>query len=229
MLHSVNHIAHFNSYIVLSRFYAVLVYPANRWHHSFSEKSNPAVGHAQFPNNNNNLRSLAHSGLGQLTRPFETLELLRQQQQQQQQVMASTTAQRPLLMMSGDVLLNQFASESPLSQQHHGVSAAHPNSSFHFNSSSAHQFPSSRIHPSHLLNSLHPFQILHQSNTSGSTSLHHPAYYLEAVDSFAQHHPPVQLAWVAGLGDQQTVNPGCIASPDSLNAVSAAAATAVWR
>ncbi|KAF5404382.1 Dual specificity tyrosine-phosphorylation-regulated kinase 1B [Paragonimus heterotremus] len=238
---AVTHLALNNPCDVNPSMPAVLVYPSNRWHHSFSEKSNNTIGPVHFPNNNNNLRSLTHSGLGQLSRPLETLELLRHQQQQ---VLASTAAlsQRPLPMLSGDVLINPFAPDSlsPLAQQHphhqhHGMSTTHHPSSFHFNSTGAHQFPSSRIHPAHILNSLHPFQMLHQSNSSGPTSLHHPAYYLEAagVDSFSQHQPqqqPVQLAWVASLGDQQTVSSGCMASPDSLNVVShSAAATAVWR
>ncbi|KAF6768127.1 hypothetical protein AHF37_06964 [Paragonimus kellicotti] len=237
---AVTHLAVNNPCDVNPSMPAVLVYPSSRWHHSFSEKSNNTIGPVHFPNNNSNLRSLTHSGLGQLSRPLETFELLRQQQQQ---VLASTAAlsQRPLPMLSGDVLINPFAPESlsPLAQQHshhqhHGMSTTHHPSSFHFNSTGAHQFPSSRIHPAHILNSLHPFQVLHQSNSSGPTSLHHPAYYLEAagVDS-SQHQPqqqPVQLAWVASLGDQQTVSSGCMASPDSLNVVShSAAATAVWR
>ncbi|KAA3676116.1 dual specificity tyrosine-phosphorylation-regulated kinase 1 [Paragonimus westermani] len=226
--------------------------PTNALIHPFFRRSNSNAGHGVIASSGHTT-GVTHLALnnpcdvnpsmpaGQLSRPLETLELLRQQQQQ---VLASTTAlsQRPLPMLSGDVLINPFAPESlsPLAQQHshhqhHGMSTTHHPSSFHFNSTGAHQFSSSRIHPAHIFNSLHPFQVLHQSNSSGPTSIHHPAYYLEAagVDSFSQHHPqqqPVQLAWVASLGDQQTVSSGCMVSPDSLNAVShSAAATAVWR
>ncbi|CAL8103550.1 unnamed protein product [Calicophoron daubneyi] len=221
----------------------MLVYPSSRWS-GFADKTSATVPHPQLAN----VRTLGHSGFGPIPRPLEALELLRQQQQQSHQgilpaAAAAALISRPLPVMSGDTLINQFSEPlSPLSTQHHHSSF---HQSLHFNPTvtnlvaTAHQPSSSRVHSTHMLAPVHPLQVIHQpSNTAvvgPPASLHHP-YLLESTgpeyvphghQQQQQTQPSVQLTWVSGLGDQNTAASGCLTSPDLLNVASAS--PGVWR
>ncbi|CAH8457495.1 unnamed protein product [Heterobilharzia americana] len=202
--------------------------PPNRWA-NFIDNTTSNLVHTHL----SNLRTPGNLGVGLVSHPNEVLEHIRiQNQALRTAVTGSVMVSQPrsIPVISNDAIIAQISEPlSPLIYGSHGPFHVHSN---------AGPLPLqiSRVHPAHLVQSLHSIPMVNQPHTmpnttvsttlTDSTRLHHP-YFIES-GMYAYPQQPMQLTWIGGLGEHNsTTSSAHLASPDLLNVASAS--PGVWR